>query len=455
MLVRLVLLLALIGVVLPATARAEALTGSAADARGDSASPGADLVGTDVAYDTSGDVTATLRFAAAPTATDVFAIVRVGERQADGSCSARILLATNVGPGQTVAIWSDGDNSDAASRTARGASITLQASDVLLAGSYDCLGARLTRDGDVNTTLDDGNTGALAGSAAPTPAPTATPAPTTTPAKSDPKPKATALERYDAALRRCAKRPKAKRRACRATAGRRNRAGARLAAQRRRNPLIGRVYLQVGADPGGFCGGTCIEGLSFANQRLVYTGVPEDGPLVGRCRRANAKKGRDGCRRYRRSGRTVRVAGKTYRLSRDGTKLAERKGNPFFRAKLPRVGQRIAVAVSNITSFGVPGLDQTFSSRELTFSRDGRFVATNAVTGTTGSGTDFATAFAALPADRRGTYRFETGGTLALRYSDGRVRRDSAAIGFADKGKRPRPERDGLFLDGLFHYVPD
>ncbi len=426
----------------PAAASAEIRTGTLSDPADADAS--ADLAGVDVSYDTTGEVTATVRFTAAPTATDALVSVTVGDPRADGTCGLGFLIGS-FPAGTTDAAWSTVDANGDATRAQDGATLTLSASDYRLGGDFSCVSARITKSG---TTLDDTTRATLAGAPEPTPTASPSPTPSPTPAPQGTKPTATPLERYDAALRACAAKPKKQRAACRRTAVKRNRAGARLAAKRRTNPLIGNVFLQFQVDVAGLCGGACLEYLGFPDDKRVSTNLPEDGPALDRC----AKQ----CTTYRLKGRRLTVGKTTYTVSRNGRTLKEGKdGVPYTRVVVPRAGLRIGVALHSISSFGIPGVNQVFNSSDLTLSRDGRFVIASATSGTSGGGTDFETNYTVLPADRRGTYAFEPGGSLALRFENGYVRRDSATVAFGGDGRLGDPVKDGLFLDGTFFQAPD
>ena len=121
---------------------------------------------------------------------------------------------------------------------------------------------------------------------------------------------------------------------------------------------------------------------------------------------------------------------------------------------IPTPGTKVAAALDNISSFGIPGVNQSFSTSQITFAADGRFVSAGQVSGTTGGGSDFETNYVGIGADRKGTYAFEPGGTLAQFYEDGRVVRRSAFLSWADKGKQPSIAGSGLLLNGS-PYLPD
>lgn len=454
----------------PAGASASVFTGSLADPAGDASMPGADITGASIQYDdATGAATARVTFEGGPSAADGFVVVFVGARQSNGTCRGGFLLGTSTAPGTTAAAFGQDKSSGttgAATRAQDGATVTISATDTALAGydGVDCLQARVTRQGQAATIYDDTTPGAATAPAPPpttstptTTTPTTT-TPTTPPDPVPPKPRPTPLERYDAAIAACAKRARSRRASCRRTAARRNRAGASLAAKRRRNPLIGRVFVGIQADVAGVCGGICYEGFAFSDDRFAYRGLAEDGPALARCRSTTVKrKGGDGCLPYRwnRRTRTFTADGERWKLSRDGRKL-ERKGEvDLFRMAIPAPGTRVAVALTSISSFGSPAFGQTFSNQDLALDTKGRFVLDSSVSGTTGVNTGVETSFVALPAARKGRYAFEPGGTFTLFFADGRVVRRSAVVSFGDKGKRPVITRDGLILDASFYRVPD
>ena len=463
----------------PAAAHAESRPATLSDPAGDTSGQQPDLTGATLAYDTTGVADLRLTFAApAPAQGSAVAVVILGRRS---GTSCRSVLGFGAYAGRTEAgQWSrfDNDAKGTASGTVDGATLTIKATDAALAADVDCaiVGIRqgdteIDTGGPVALQLPDADGDGLADrddqcpqegaqtsdgcppKPAPAPAPE-DPKPAPAPEPVPPKPTATSLERYDAAVAKCPRRTSKARSRCLDRAKKANRAGAALAKKRRTNPLIGRAYLRSDIDVGGFCGGACIEGYVFSDDRFVHRGVPEDGPAIARCTAVTATGDKDGCLRYTYSAKTktATVAGKKLKLDEQGRLTGD--GNPLFRVAVPATGSRHDAKLDNISSFGIPGVNQSFSTSQLSMAKDGRFVTAGQVSGTTGGGSDVETNYVALGKDQKGTYVFEPGGTLALFYEDGRITRRSALVAFAAKGALGTVTKDGLLLDGA-PYLPD
>ncbi len=448
-------------------ALAETRSGAYDDPAGDSAAGQPDLTNLQVALDPEGTLDARLTFAAAPDpSSDAVAVVVFGRTSGD-TCSPRVSIAAKVvGPGD--AYWTQDDDSAEGSGTAArdGATLTLHAADPRAASTADCVFAGL--QGAVSgQTYDVIANRALTIPEPPPPPPSTTTTPTTTtpvpPAEPvPPAPKATPLERYDAAVAKCPKRPAKTRARCLARARTSNPAGARMAVKRRSNPFLGKVFMTTDVDVAGVCGGVCITAWVISNDRFAHRGLPDDGPVLARCTKVTAVGDKDGCLTYRlaRNHRSIDVGGVTLRLAKGGRQISEddHKGDgtrTLTQVAIPAVGSRYDADMDTISSFGIAGVNQSFFTGQLTLARDGRFVTAGQASGTTGQGTSLEATYAALGADRKGTYAFEPGGTLALTYADGRVTRRSAVVAFGEKDRPGTVSKDGLFLNGAYYQVDD
>jgi hypothetical protein len=439
-------------------AAAEVRPGSVTDPAGDGAS---DIVGAEVSFDTAGSVTARVTFSGVPAPADPneLVIVRVGSFSGT-TCYARFRLGGYVGDGSAAgqAAWqvpSTGAQG-AGTRSRDGATITLSASDPALTfAEADCFYVDTAGD-----ETDVARVGTAPPPAPEPPAPAPDPAPEPAPQEDPvpPAPKPTAIERYDAAVAACPKRKGKARTSCLSRAKQRNRAGYLESLKRRRNPFYGQAFFRPDVDVAGVCGGSCLTGMVFVDSRWAYRGEPEDGPVLVRCTKVTATGDDDGCLRYTLSKdrRTATVGGVRYRLTKD-RKAIEGSGDAgrLTRVAIPRAGTRVQGELSSISSFGIVGVNQTFSTSELVFSRDGRFASDGSVASFLNQGSDFESSVTALPPGRRGRYAFEPGGTLALTFDDGRVSRRSAFVAFGAKNTLGSIERDGLFLNGAFYRPPD
>lgn len=442
---------------------------------------GPDLTSASLDYDTTGSrVRVTLTFAAAPTTTNAAASVIVGSSSGSDGCSPGFAFGGELTGTSATSSWAtNGGEQGSGTRSLSGATLVLEASDPRLAADADCFrvivrplnggddyvftprAALRLPDGDADGVPDrDDKCPTAAAPGQPdgcAPPPPTTPTTTTPPPATDPvppAPKATSLEKYDAAVAKCPAKQGASRTKCLARAKAANKAGYALARKRTTNKFLGKAFFRPDVDVGGFCGGTCLVGMVFTDDRWAYRGEPEDGPILVRCTKTTAVGDKDGCLRYTLSKdrRTATVAGVGYKLSKDGKQITPSgdNGGPLTRVAVPAAGTRVDAAVDSISSFGISGVNQTFSTSEITFSRDGRFVSAGTASGSTGQG-DFQSTFTSIGPERRGTYAFEPGGTLSQTFDDGRVVRRSAFVAFGPKTTLGQIARDGLFLDGSFY----
>ncbi len=438
-----------LAMLLPAVAQAEVRSATLQDARGDG---DPDVLSAAVSYDTGGGVEARVTFASLPASgTNTLALVFLGEFLGS-TCEESLRLAAFAdAPGDgSVFQRTDGTDSVAGPARIEGATLVMSGASAALAEDIDCAYVAVGPGGEVSDTI---RAQELLGPAAPPPPPDP-PDPPDPPEQPDPvppKPKATPLERYDAAVAKCKKRKK-----CVKRAAKKNRKGAALARKRRTNRFIGKAFLSVDVDVAGVCGGSCISGWIFSDDKWVHRGVPEDGPAVARCKKVTAKGDKDGCLRYRLSkNRKTAIVGKTkLRLKGDDLIDASKPKAPYSRVAIPKTGGRFDAALDNISSFGIPGVNQSFFTSQLYLDRDGRFTTASQATGTNGQGSDFENSYTVLGADKKGHYAFEPGGTLALFFEDGRVTRRSALVAFGEKDTLGTVSRDGLLLDGSV-YLPE
>ncbi len=445
---------------------------------------GPNLLSAGVDYDTAGAITARLTFDAAPPASsDALAAVVLGSRSFSGTCQTAFAFGSGLGSASTTSRWSVGASGAAGdgSRSLAGATLTIQASDPALAGDLDCFAVRVVRASDgevvydlagtVDLKLPDGDGDGVVdredkcpAQAAPgqsdgcAPAPPPAPAPAPAPDPVPPLPKATSLEKYDAAVAKCPTKKGSKRTACLSRAKKSYKSGYALARKRATNRFLGKAFFRPDIDVGGLCGGACLTGMVFVDDKWAYRGEPEDGPILVRCAKVTAVGDGDGCLRYTLSKdrRSARVAGVAYRFTNGGKQITPSgdNGGPLTRVAIPAAGTRVNAVIDNISSFGITGVNQTFSTSELTFAADGRFVGAGTASGSTGQG-DFQSTFTAIGPERRGRYAFEPGGTLSFTYDDGRVIRRSAFVAFGPKATLGNIARDGLFLDGSFYDADD
>ena len=432
----------------PAGAVAEVRSASLQDATGDG-SP--DLVSASVSYDTSGSIEARATYAAAPPSGGGTVTGFVLGALSGSTCEGSSIVGAFVDAGTGASSWNRIDGDDQADGTARleGTTLVVNASSPAFANEdVDCVYVQISNSGDYiqAVSLD------APAPADPPPPPPDDPDPPDPPEKVPPKPKPTALERYDAAVAKCKRR-----KPCLKKAARRNRAGARLARKRRKNPFLGKAFLRTDIDVAGACGGSCVSGWIFTDDRWVHRGVPEGGPAVARCKKVTAKGDRDGCLRYRLSSnhKVAKVGGIRLKLKGRAVVDASKPKQPYTRVAIPLAGARYDAALSSISSFGIPGVNQSFFTSQLQLDRGGRFVTASQASGTNGQGSDFENSYTVVGADKKGRYAFEAGGTLALFFESGRVTRRSALVVFGDNGRLGTVPRDGLFLNGAPYLADD
>ena len=472
-------------------ARADVYAGAGQDPVGDQAAGSTaarDITAFSARYDDdAGTIEVGVRLAAvADASTNAVVTARVAEGcGGPGALLVDRLVPSPADPG----VWVTSD--DPAQRPlARGGtppSITLAASDfvALAYEDYDCLVVRTAPA--QGAPYDEAQVALADVTAPPAPAPSPAPAPPSRPG--DPPPLGpsplTRAERLQARLAACPKAPRARRRACRRAAFRRygpsrpqqlrtaldacakRRGGAERACERRarrryrgvkpaprRSPLERRLFAYAAPDPLGRCGGICWEALAFVDRRSVHVGLPE-GAALPACKRVtyDARTG-TGCSTYRlaRNRRTVRVAGKAYRIARRGKALTRRpdgggtERTTLERQVFPAAGARWdvprieAIAVDGSPLIGTQVITRTY----LTLTRDGRFAKSSVFFGSSAPGSDPGLIVSGAPPDSRGTYAVLPAGTIRLSYADGRL--EVGSTFFWDPAKGRDPNRAGLHV---------
>jgi hypothetical protein len=100
---------------------------------------------------------------------------------------------------------------------------------------------------------------------------------------------------------------------------------------------------------------------------------------------------------------------------------------------VPKPGARWDRVLTYANSSGLCPLSCTYFREDLTFLPDGTFVRGSVTSGTSPGGD-----FAAVPADRKGTYEIRADRTLRLAFADGKERVETVGI---------FPEKDGSYLE--------
>lgn len=182
-------------------------------------------------------------------------------------------------------------------------------------------------------------------------------------------------------------------------------------------------------------GGTQQYNLYFTGPDLVYTG--EIDGAVPTCAAAS-----ETCRPYAFDARTkaLTVDGKPATL--DGAQL-ELDGQAYFRLGVPKPGARWNAVLTYANSFGTCPLYCNYVREDLTFLPDGTFVL-----GTINSGSGPVVDYAAIPADKRGTYEIRADRTLRLAFADGKERVEVVGAFPGKDGVAPENPTDGIVLDG-------
>ncbi|MDO9407949.1 hypothetical protein [Patulibacter sp.] len=176
--------------------------------------------------------------------------------------------------------------------------------------------------------------------------------------------------------------------------------------------------------------------LYFTGPDLVFTGDP-DGAAPA-CAAVS-----EDCKPYTFDPKTkaLTIDGKPATI--EGTQLTEDgQGHSLLGVATP--GARWDVTLTYSNSFGLCPLSCTYFTEDLTFKPDGTFVR-GAVTSGSNPGGDFA----AIPADRKGTYEIRADRTLRLAFADGKERIELLGIFPEDKtGATPANPTSGIVLDG-------
>ncbi|CAB4940710.1 unannotated protein [freshwater metagenome] len=175
--------------------------------------------------------------------------------------------------------------------------------------------------------------------------------------------------------------------------------------------------------------------LFFTGPGLVFTGEPEGAVPV--CAAVS-----EDCRPYTFDPRTraLTIDGKPATIE-GATITQDGQGHQLLGVAAP--GSRWDVTLTYANSFGLCPLSCTYFREDLTFRPDGTFVRGSVTSGTNPGGD-----FAAIPADRKGTYEVRADRTLRLAFADGKERVETLGIFPEDGGGYPANPTGGIVLNG-------
>ena len=174
--------------------------------------------------------------------------------------------------------------------------------------------------------------------------------------------------------------------------------------------------------------------LFFANDGLVYTSAMEGKWAT--CQAADKD-----CLpyRYTTGSNQLTIDGMSAQLN--GRTLTY-DSQTYYEFGAPAPGTRWDGVLTYSNSSGCP-MYCTYTTENLHFKSDGRFISDGVVSG----GDNMTFDFINVPADKKGTYEVRSDKMMLLKFANGAQRLETVAVYLDDAGK-PKSPAEGLILDG-------